>query len=103
MSHVLVFFHSAKCGHSRRMDSIVDHFLRTHRDILKLAKVEVSEREDLAARFGVTSAPSLLLLDERMQEVTRLEGRSTLPDMKEAFESHMGLETEVSIELAGAC
>jgi thioredoxin-like negative regulator of GroEL len=103
MSRILVFFHATTCGHSRRMDSIVDHFLRTHRGDLKVAKVEVAERADLAARFGVTSAPTLLLLDN-LQEMARIEGRATLPDMKDAFEPHLGIErSELSVELAGAC
>ncbi|MCW2925785.1 MAG: thiol reductase thioredoxin [Thermoleophilia bacterium] len=102
MSHVLVFFHAATCGHSRRMDSIVAHFLRTHRDHLKLAKVEVSERPDLAQRFGVDSAPTLILLED-LKEVARIEGRRTLPDMKEAFEPHFALDPALPAELAGAC
>ena len=103
MSKILVFFHAATCGHSRRMDSIVDHFLRTHRDQLKVAKVDVDERPDLAQRFSVESAPSLLLLQD-LKEVARVEGRATLPDMKESFEPHLDIERgEVSIELAGAC
>lgn len=103
MSRILVFFHAQTCGHSRRMDSIVDHFLRLHRDQLKVAKVEVVERTDLARRFGVTSAPTLLLLDD-LREVARLEGRATLPEMKDSFEPHLGLErSELPVELAGAC
>ena len=103
MSRILVFFHASTCGHSRRMDSIVDHFLRSHRDALKVAKVDVADRPDLATRFGVTSAPTLLLLDD-LREVARIEGRATLPDMKDSFEPFLGIERdELSIELAGAC
>lgn len=103
MSRILVFFHAQTCGHSRRMDSIVDHFLRLHRGELKVAKVEVNERSDLARRFNVTSAPTLLLLDD-LREVARLEGRATLPEMKDSFEPHLGIERhELPIELAGAC
>ena len=103
MSRILVFFHASTCGHSRRMDSIVDHFLRAHRDDLKVAKVEIAERADLAERFGVDTAPTLILLND-LKEVARLEGRCTLPDMKHAFDPHLGVEpTELSTELAGAC
>lgn len=103
MSRILVFFHARTCGHSRRMDSIVDHFLRLHREDLKVAKVEVTDRADLAERFGVTSAPTLLLLDD-LREVGRLEGRATLPEMKDAFEPALGIgPTELPVELAGAC
>ena len=103
MSRIVVFFHSNTCGHSRRMDSIVDHFMRTHRETLKVAKVEVNERPDLAERFGVETAPTLLLLED-LKEVARVEGRSTLPDIKLAFEPVMGIEPqELPRELAGAC
>ena len=102
MSRIVVFFHATTCGHSRRMDSIVDHFMRLHRGTLKLAKVDIAERPDLAQRFNVTAAPSLLLLED-LREVARIEGRATLPTIKDAFEPLMGLESEVSIELAGVC
>jgi thioredoxin 1 len=85
------------------MDSIVDHFLRLHRGELKVAKVEINERPDLAQRFNVETAPTLLLLED-LKEVARIEGRRTLPDMKDAFEPFLGVEpTELPVELAGAC
>lgn len=107
MQHLLVFFHVPSCGHSRRMDSLVDHFLRTHRDHLKLAKVDMNERPDLAKRFGATTAPTLLLVErETMREVARLEGRSTLPDIKSMFEPALGIEQQMErpeLQVAGAC
>lgn len=103
MSRILVFFHATTCGHSRRMDSLVDHFLRLHRDHLKVAKVDIAARPDLARRFRVDSAPTLLLLDD-LVERARIEGRHTLPDMKDAFEPHLGVEPDkLPVELAGAC
>jgi thioredoxin-like negative regulator of GroEL len=89
MSRILVFFHTQTCGHSRRMDSIVDHYMRSNRGLLKVAKVDFADRPDLAERFGVTSAPTLLLLDD-LVEMSRIEGRATLPDMKSAFDTHIG-------------
>lgn len=83
--HILVFFHSTTCGHSRRMDSLVDHFVRGHRETLRLAKVDVDNRPDLADRFSVTTAPAILLLDD-LYEVARLEGRQTLPTIKGVIE-----------------
>jgi len=73
------------------MDSLVDHFMRIHRDDVKLAKVEISERPDLAGRFRIQSAPTLVLL-ENLVEVERLEGRHTLPAIKAALEPHLDLE-----------
>lgn len=91
---ILVFFWSRTCGHSRRMDSLVDHFMRVHRDKVKLAKVELAERPDLAGRFHVATAPTLVLL-ENLVEVARLEGRHTLPDIKAVMEPHLDLEPSV--------
>jgi thioredoxin-like negative regulator of GroEL len=82
---IMVFFYSATCGHSRRMDSLLDHFLRQHRDQLRLAKVDLAARSDLAERFKVTSAPTILLLNN-MREAARLEGRHTLPTIRGTFE-----------------
>lgn len=100
---ILVFFSSPTCGHSRRMDSLVDHFMRLHRGHVKLAKVDMAERPDLAGRFKVTEAPTLLLL-ENLLEVERLMGRQTLPSIKAAMEPHMDLEPvgETRV-LASAC
>ncbi len=99
---ILVFFWSAKCGHSRRMDSLVDHFMRAHRGHLKLAKVDVDARPDLAERFHIDEAPSLLLLQDS-REVERLVGRNTLPSIKNAFEPHLDIQpAERTLELVGS-
>jgi thioredoxin 1 len=89
---ILVFFWSRTCGHSRRMDSLVDNFMRVHRDTLKLARVDLADRPDLARRFNVESAPTLVLLED-LVEVARLEGRHTLPAIKAAMEPHLELES----------
>lgn len=100
---ILVFFQSKTCGHSRRMDSVVDHFMRMHRGKLKVAKVELTERPDLARRLGVSEAPTLVLL-ENLLEVARLEGRATLPQIKAVVEPHLDLEpTVMPRALASAC
>lgn len=103
MSRILVFFHAQTCGHSRRMDSIVDHYMRANRGLLKVAKVDFAARPDLAQRFAVTSAPTLVLLDD-LVEMARVEGRATLPDMKSAFDSHIGAHDLIldEIQLAPA-
>lgn len=103
MTRILVFAHARTCGHSRRMDSVVDHYMRANRGLLKVAKFDVGDRPDLATRFGVTSAPTLLLLED-LRELARIEGRATLPDMKLAFDEHIGAVTPdaTHVELATA-
>lgn len=101
---ILVFFWSRTCGHSRRMDSLVDHFMRQHRGEVKLAKVEIADRPDLARRFNVDQAPTLLLLSD-LTEQSRIVGRCTLPRIKSSFEPFLDLTpTELPQTLAvGAC
>lgn len=98
---ILVFFWSRTCGHSRRMDSLVDHFMRQHRGRVKLAKVEITERADLAQRFSATTAPTLILLNDLVEQ-SRLEGRQTLPAIKQAFEPHMGITPTAVVELSSS-
>ena len=96
----MVFFWSRTCGHSRRMDSLIDHFMRLHRGKLRLAKIEVSDRGDLARRLQITEAPTVLLLQD-LVEVARVEGRATLPGIKAAVEPHLDLEDLPVASLAG--
>lgn len=94
---ILVFMWSSSCGLSRRMDSLVDHFMRVHRDRVRLAKVDFDTRPDLARRLKVTETPTLLLLDNLL-EVARLEGRQTLPSIRAAFEGLLGVEEDTAVE-----
>lgn len=82
------------------MDSLVDHFLRVHRDRLRLAKVSLEDRSDLAERFAVTASPTILLLQD-MSEIGRLEGRHTLPGIRATFEPLLGLPVERNLTLRG--
>jgi thioredoxin-like negative regulator of GroEL len=81
------------------MDSLVDHFMRLHRGKVKLAKVELTDRPDLARRFRVSSAPTILLLQD-LHEQVRLEGRTTLPGIKAALEPY--IEEQVATEAISA-
>lgn len=89
---ILVFVWSRTCGHSRRMDSLVDHFVRSNRDRVRLAKVEVSERPDLVERLGIEQAPAVVLL-QGGREIARLEGRSSLPIIRDTIEPHLGIDS----------
>jgi thioredoxin-like negative regulator of GroEL len=85
----LVFFTSHRSGPARRMESLLAHIARKERDRLRVSKVDVDERPDLAERFRVQQVPSLALVVER-RVVSRIDGRATAPRIETMLEPHLG-------------
>ena len=84
----LVFFTSHRSGPARRMESLLAHIARKERGRLRVSKVDVDDRPDLAERFRVDQVPSLALVVER-RVVSRLEGRATAPRIESMLEPHL--------------
>ena len=59
---VLVDFWAAWCGPCKMLSPIVDEFAESNNDV-KVCKVNVDNEQDLAARYGVMSIPTLLLFE----------------------------------------
>jgi thioredoxin-like negative regulator of GroEL len=70
------------------MESLLAHIARKERDTLRVKKVDVDERPDLAKRFHIAEVPSLALVKGR-RIVARLEGRSTAPTIESLLDSHV--------------
>ena len=87
----LVFFSSRRSGPARRMESLLAHIARKERGRLRVSKVDVDDRPDLAERFRVRQVPSLALVVER-RVVSRLEGRATAPRIESMLEPHLAEE-----------
>lgn len=85
---LLVFFTSRRSGPARRMESLLAHIARKERGRLRVSRVDVDERPDLAARFRVEEVPALALVVEK-RVVSRLEGRATAPRIEEMLEPHL--------------
>jgi thioredoxin 1 len=85
---LLVFFTSSKSGPARRMDSTLAHLARKERHRLRLTRVDIDERPDLAARFGVEEVPTLVLVGDR-RVVERLEGRASVPRIEAMLDEHL--------------
>ena len=84
----LVFFTSHRSGPARRMESLLAHIARKERGRLRVSKVDIDERPDLAERFRVDQVPALaLVLDRRV--VSRLEGRATAPRIEAMLEPYL--------------
>ena len=63
------------------MESLLAHIARKERSRLRVNKIDVDERPELAERFRVQQVPSLALVSGK-RVVARLEGRSTAPKIE---------------------
>jgi thioredoxin-like negative regulator of GroEL len=88
MKPLLVFFTSSRSGPARRMDSTLAHLARKERHRLRLTRVDVDERPELAERFGVEDVPTLVLVRNR-RVVERLEGRASVPRIEAMVDEHL--------------
>ena len=84
----LVFFTSRRSGPARRMESLLAHIARKERGRLRVSKVDVDDRPDLAERFRVRQVPSLALVVDR-RVVSRLDGRATAPRIESMLEPYL--------------
>jgi thioredoxin 1 len=58
---VLVDFFATWCGPCRMIAPLVEEIAEEHADTVKVGKVDVDESPDLAAAFGVSSIPTLVV------------------------------------------
>ena len=85
---MLVFFTSRRSGPARRMESLLAQIARRERVTLRVRKVDVDERPDVAKRFCVAEVPSLTLVSDK-RVVARLEGRSTAPKIGSMLDPYL--------------
>ena len=85
---MLVFFFSERSGPARRMESLLAHLERKERERMRLRRVDVDRRPDLAERFRVAEVPTLALVKER-RVVARLDGRVSSPRIEAMLEEHL--------------
>jgi thioredoxin-like negative regulator of GroEL len=70
------------------MDSTLAHLARKERHRLRLTRVDVDARPELARRFEVDDVPTLVLVCDR-RVVDRLEGRVSVPRIEAMLEEHL--------------
>jgi thioredoxin-like negative regulator of GroEL len=85
---LLVFFTSRRSGPARRMESLLAHIARKERATLRVRRVDVDERPDVAERFRIAEVPSLALVKGK-KVVARLEGRSTAPKIESMIDPYL--------------
>ena len=82
---LLVFFWHERSGPARRMDSLIAHLARKERHRLRVCRVDVEERPDLAHKYSVEAAPALVLVQGR-RVVGRIDGRASAPRIEQMLE-----------------
>lgn len=70
------------------MDSLIAQIARKERNTLRVARVDVNERPDLAGRFAVEAAPALVLVKDG-RVIERIEGRASASRIKHMLEPHL--------------
>ena len=75
---MLVFFCSQRSGPARRMESSLAHLARKERTRIRIRRVDVDASPELAARFEITTIPTLVLVRDK-QVLGRIEGRASAP------------------------
>ena len=85
---LLVFFANERSGPARRMESLLAHVARKERERLRVTRVDVDARPDLADRFDVNEVPTLVLVKDR-KAVARIDGRTSAPKIERMLEAHL--------------
>jgi thioredoxin-like negative regulator of GroEL len=85
---LLVFFGASHSGPARRMESLMAHLARKERARLRVTAVDVDQQPELAARFRVSTVPTLALIKGK-RVVDRIEGRASAPRIERMLEPHL--------------
>ena len=92
---LLLFFYSPTSGPSRRLDGLVSCLYVRERARLRLQKVDVSERGDVAERLRITTVPTLVLV-KGSRVVAQLEGKVTGQQIRDTVLPHLEPESQAA-------
>ena len=73
------------------MESLLAHLARKERSRLRVRRIDVDARPELARRFQIDVVPTLVLVKDK-QAVGRLEGRMSAPRIEAMVERHLEAE-----------
>lgn len=83
----LLFFYSARDGHSRRVEGFLAQVLQRRRnhDAFRVTRIEMQERPDLVERLKIASPPTLFVVDGNRVKA-RLERPRGCEQIREALQ-----------------
>jgi thioredoxin 1 len=82
---VLVDFWAEWCGPCKMLGPILDELAGEYEGKIKIGKVNVEDAQDLAARYGIQSIPTLLLFSQG-QVIEQVMGLKSKKDLKSRFD-----------------
>ncbi len=83
---VFIDFWASWCGPCRLMSPVFEELSKDYEKKIKFAKLNVDESQDIAARYGVMSIPTLVLFNKGT-EVDRIVGFTPKPALKAKIEA----------------
>jgi thioredoxin 1 len=94
---LLLFFTAQTSGPARRMESLLAHLARKERARLRVSRIDVETRPEIAEKLKVGSVPTLVLVKDK-RPVARLEGRVSAPQIERMIAPY--LDGEAAAEVA---
>jgi thioredoxin-like negative regulator of GroEL len=71
------------------MESVLAHLSRKERTRLRVTRIDIESRPEVAERLRVSVVPTLVLIKNR-RVVDRIEGRASAPRIEQMLELHLG-------------
>ncbi|HWQ90479.1 MAG TPA: thioredoxin [Clostridia bacterium] len=82
---VLVDFWAEWCGPCKMIAPILDELAEEYTERATIAKVDIDQQQGLAAQFGISAIPTLLLF-QKGQVVDQLKGLRSKRDLKTSLD-----------------
>ncbi|KPK32214.1 MAG: thioredoxin [Chlamydiae bacterium SM23_39] len=82
----LVDFHATWCGPCRMLSPIIENIAKHFEKKIKIGKLDIDSEQKTAAKYQVTSVPTLILF-ENGKEKNRLIGLRNFDEIKELVSS----------------
>ena len=86
---VIVDFWAEWCGPCHAVAPVLDKIVEEREGEVKLVKVNIDEEQDLAARYGIASIPTMILFDDGEPKAAAIGAQP-----KGAIERSLGLADE---------
>jgi thioredoxin 2 len=71
------------------MESLLAHLARKERSRLRVSRIDVDARPEIAEKLKVTDVPTLVLVKDK-RPVARLEGRVSAPQIERMIAPYLG-------------